>query len=269
MAPLSPKPTFRRSLGSRPRGSGFALHIPNASSLRNVARSLAILLTSAALEVDGAPLSLEVGHHVLVPNTPGQHIEIRVSGGAAIAGLNFKAQIGDGFPDVPGSSVDGPNITDARLDGALGPTIFSPNNAGQQDPGSVPQVALRTITTQEGTVPANGVLAILVIDTTGFAEGTFALKLGDTFAGPTEFLDQEANPIPAEIADGSITIGNVSPPTLSFTVTGGQLRLEWDSGRLEEADAVPGPWRPVEGNPSSGFVVSPTEPARFYRVRFP
>jgi hypothetical protein len=134
-----------------------------------------------------------------------------VTGSDAVAGLDFKAQVGDGFPDVPGSKTDGPNITFVDI---VGDAVFSNNNTGQQDPGSVPQVALRTTTTATGTINANGRLATLIIDTTGFSTGVFELKLSNTFAGATEFLDAQGNVLPAQILDGTISLGRATPSIL-------------------------------------------------------
>src|SRR5687768_3460768 len=117
---------------------------------------------------------ITVGNHELLPNTAGQTIQIHVSGGDDVDGLNFNAQIGNGGPEVGGT--DGPNLTADIING----TIFAGNNTGQQDPGSVPQVAARTTTTGQGTVDAQGVLATLTIDTTGFFTGTFDLLLSNT-----------------------------------------------------------------------------------------
>lgn len=217
----------------------------------------------------GAGIVIEAGHHALLPNSAGQRIEIRVSGGVEVAGLNFKAQVGDGFPDVPDSMVDGPNITDVDIVGTLTATIFTPNHAGQQDPGSAPQVALRTATTQSGLVTAEGLLATLTIDTTGFSEGTFALRLGDTYAGPTEFLDAEAQVLPTQITDGTLKIvSNVAPP-IAVTRVGNDIHLAWSgtNQKLEEADSVEGPWRLVEGSPTSVYVVQPTASRRFFRLQ--
>lgn len=172
-----------------------------------------------------AQIVVNVGTHSLLPNTPNQSIPIHVSGGAAVAGLNFRAQVADGFPDVPGSLVDGPNITGVDIIGTTSPTIFTGNNTGQQDPGSVPQLSIRTTTTSSGTVTANGLLVTLTLDTTGFATGTYALSLSSTFAGGTSFLDSLANPISSTITDGSLMISAVPEPVQSVTVIGFCLAL--------------------------------------------
>ncbi len=41
----------------------------------------------------------------MLPNTPNQTIDIFVTGGDPVQGVNFRVQLADGFPDVPGSTV--------------------------------------------------------------------------------------------------------------------------------------------------------------------
>jgi len=100
-------------------------------------------------------------------DTPGQWIEILVSNGGQVAGCNFNAQIDDGGPASGGTL--GPIITSVDLEGSLAnPTIFFDNNMPQNDLGSVPQLAMYSILADSGTVLADGVLARLEIDTSGF-----------------------------------------------------------------------------------------------------
>ena len=149
---------------------------------------------------------IDVGNHVLQPDDPGQTIQVFVSGGDLVEGLNFNAQIADGGPEA-GGAVRGPHITTADI---VTGTIFANDNTGQRDPGSFPQIAIRrTTTNDDDTVMAQGLLATLAIDTTGFTSGTFPLKLGDTLNGPTNFAG-----VPAMITDGSISI--VPEPTAPF-----------------------------------------------------
>ena len=65
----------------------------------------------------------------------------------------------------------------------------------------LPQVWIQSTTTAEGTATADGLLATLTIDTTGFLDGSFDLSLGNTLDGATDFAG-----LPADITDGSIRI---------------------------------------------------------------
>ena len=171
-----------------------------------------------------AQITVNVGTHNLLPNTPGQEIQLNVSGSGAVAGLNFFVQVGDGFPDF-GGTTDGPNIAAVDVIGTVSePTIFFGNNTGQTDPGSGQQIGIRNISTSSGTISPNGLLAILIIDTTGFSSGTFGLSLsnGGIPAG-TEFLDSVAALLPATLIDGFINITPVPEPTFVAMVAGGAL----------------------------------------------
>jgi len=156
------------------------------------------------------------GDFELKPDTPGQWIELLVVGGMEVAGCNFNAQIGDGGPEAGAGGTPGPIITSVDLEGsAENPTIFFGNNHDQNDLGSIPQLATYSIIAEIGTVPADGVLARLEIDTSGFTgDQTWTLALNVTLNGPTDFA-----PIPADITDGAIHIPE--PMTMTIFALGG------------------------------------------------
>jgi hypothetical protein len=93
-------------------------------------------------------------------------------------------------------------------------TIFEGNSTGQSDLLSLPQVWVQSTTTAAGTVTAEGLLATLTIDTTGFLDGSFDLSLGDTRDGATDFAG-----LPVDITDGSIRIVP-EPTTLALLLLG-------------------------------------------------
>jgi hypothetical protein len=156
--------------------------------------AVGLFLASSA----NSALIIDVGGHELLPDTPNQTVQVFVSGGDAVQGLNFYAQVADGGP-AAGGTITGPSITAVNI---LSGTIFASNNAGQDDPGSLPQLAARTTTTASGTVSASGLLATLTFDTTGFTTTqSWALSLGDTLNGPTDFAG-----VPITITDGSISV---------------------------------------------------------------
>ena len=143
--------------------------------------------------------SVPVGTHTLQPNTPGQRVQIFVTGGLAVQGMNFNAQIADGGPEL-GGSIDGPDITGVDV---LAGTIFANNNTGQQNPGSFSQLGIRYTTTNTGTVNASGLLGTITIDTTGFSSGGFDLRLDNTLNGDTDFAG-----LPINITNGRINVGS-------------------------------------------------------------
>jgi len=165
-----------------------------------------------------------VGTVELQPNQPGQTIQIFVTGSDPVQGLDLNVQIADGGPELDGE-IDGPAITDLDI---FTDAIFGTNNTGDREPvpvGQFPQFVAAGTTTASGEVLAEGLLATLTIDTTGFTEGSFDLILSDTLNGPTDFAG-----VPLEIVDGTITVlgtGNENPLTADAgedqTVEGGEL----------------------------------------------
>jgi hypothetical protein len=147
-----------------------------------------------------AEIYIDVGKVMLRPDTPGQRVLVRLTTDAAdrVAGCNFNAEIGDAGSAFGG--IDGPAIT--AVDMEIG-TIFAGNNRGQTDLGSLAQLATYSIVTDSGTVAAEGLLATLTIDTTGFTTpgATWKLELDHTLNGPTDFA-----PLHAIISDGTITL---------------------------------------------------------------
>lgn len=154
--------------------------------------------------------TIDVGLHALRPNAPAQEVRIFVTGGEAVAGVNLFAQIGDGGPELsqvglpPGE--DGPAI--AAVDLKTG-TIFASVPGPQDNQAGLPQVAIASIefTAAGAAAPANGLLARLSIDTTGFVAGAWSLRLSDVLpqlaGGP---FDSDFAGIPATIVNGSIVV---------------------------------------------------------------
>jgi hypothetical protein len=163
-----------------------------------------------AAQAAPAAILINVGTHDLLPNTPGQTIQIFVSTTDAnrVAGCDLNAQVGDGGPALGGTP--GPSITSVDLATA---TIFAGNNPGQSNLGSYPQLAIYSIVTNSGTVPASGLLVTLTVDTTGFTTGSWTLNLNDTLNGPTDFA-----PTATTITDGLIVVPE--PCTLAVLALG-------------------------------------------------
>ena len=153
--------------------------------------------------------TIEVGSHTLQANTPNQRIDLWVTGGQLVAGFDLYAQVGDGGPErtelgLP-AGVDGPEITHVELKEN---TIFAGVPDAATNLGSLPQVANWSISvTGGGGVDADGRLATLVVDTTGFFEGVWDLRLKtvlpDYNLGP---LDSRFASMLAFITNGSIEV---------------------------------------------------------------
>jgi hypothetical protein len=164
--------------------------------------------------------AINAGMHTLAPNMPGQQVQIQVSGGEAVSGIDFFVQVGDGGTTVGGDDT-GPTIT--QVDFVTG-TIFATNNTGVfTDPA--PLIWGATTTTSTGTVAASGLLATLTVDTTGITSGQFDLLLNPPATGPTAFADAG---VVTTLTNGSLHIG--APPAL----TGDYNR----NGTVDAADYV-------------------------------
>jgi hypothetical protein len=158
---------------------------------------LALCVLAVGSSATRAEPIIVVGDHPLLPNQSGQLVPIYVSGGDAVEGLNLNVQIGDGGPPLGGTTV-APLIT--AVDFITG-TIFDGNNNGQSDITVFPLFYAGSTTTSKATVNADGLLATLTIDTTGFFFGSWALQLGNTKNGPTDFTL-----VGAAITDGLISV---------------------------------------------------------------
>lgn len=226
-----------------------------------------ILGLAAGFLMGRADPVIVVGTHRLAPDTAGQRVRVYVRGGSPVQGLNLNAQVADGGA-AAGGQVAGPSIT--AVDLTTG-TIFAGNAVGPDDPGSLPQLAMRTITTASGTVVADGLLATLTLDTTGFTNGVYRLALGATANGFTDFAG-----LPASITDGWLVVGL---RITSIDVEGNDLILRFPTVvsyayRVESTgNAGLEPWAPL-GDPvaGTGSVLTVRESrvagrqSRFYRV---
>jgi uncharacterized protein (DUF952 family) len=174
---------------------------------------------STTVQVDAAAsgLSIVVGTHALLPNTPNQTIAIYVTGGDAVNGVDLIVQVADGGPEwgaLGGSgSILGPAISDIDLisDSQL---LFHGNNTGEVDPEadegfSLSQYENRTTSTLSGAVSADGLLAWIIIDTTGFFRtegGTWSFDL--LLAGALDGAGVTSLSLPSPPYEADLTITN-------------------------------------------------------------
>ncbi len=141
------------------------------------------------------------GTHVLQPNMAGQAIQILAAGDTpdSFLGADLYLVVADGL--------SGPVITSVDL---VGPgTIFNGNSNPQTDFGP-PYVApgrqiVAITTTLSGTVGPNGVLANLIVDTTGIAPGDYALSLYSPTFGASD-LPPFVGGNPTILVDGVLQV---------------------------------------------------------------
>ena len=197
--------------------SGFRLSVIIAGALQTASVGYSALI--------------DVGNHNLLPNTPNQSIAIQVSGGELVAGADLFAQVGDGGPELINvglpAGTDAPEISGVDLTTG---TIFG-NTAAQidQDRAGVVQlyfssVALTLPPPAAQEVAADGLLATLTIDTTGFTSGTFDLLLGGVLPGHSN------GPFDTQlIASGGMSVATT---ILNGTVSIDALACDFDSDGL-------------------------------------
>lgn len=189
--------------------------------IKNCIITLAAVLVVASV---ASAAAIDVGSHNLLANTAGQKIYISITGGEALIGMNFNAQVGDGGPELADygypAGTDGPAITGVNFDIAGG--MF--NGTGSQDDlGSLPQLQMWMYNVTAGSAAANGLLVELTLDTTGFYSGSWDLMLGDVFGGQasTEGVIAGGNTLPIDITNGSITIVPEPATLVLLSVAGG------------------------------------------------
>ena len=183
---------------------------------------------------------ITVGDHGLLPNLPGQVIQISVSGeqDEFVNTLVFYLQVADGGPEgVPYGGpglIDGPRIQDVDI---LSGTIFKDDNVGDYGGGPLIPQFWDSQTFSFGSVVANGLLATVTIDTTGFsASDSWALKMKGTLSGDSAL----SGPSVVEIENGFITIeGGIFPSNASFDGVSDLDSLTIDFGTLDQGAPAP------------------------------
>ena len=195
--------------------------------------------------------AITVGNNVLLPNRPGQTVQLFATGGQQVPGLDLFAWIAGGGTANGGTA--GPVITNVNLTTG---TIFSSNNGGQRNITATPTQAYSGyVITNSGTVAANGLIATPTIDTTGFnGGGIYPLKLNNsggtagTFS--TDFgADANFDPIPATITNGNLIVlypgdadknGTVGLSDYATTVRNFGTGTAWTQGHYDTTTATTG-----------------------------
>jgi len=149
-----------------------------------------IVLLGLTAIAEAVPV-IDVGIHRLRADLPEQVIEIFVTGGDQVQGLEFNAQIED--------TTFGPTFEDADV---LTGTIFADNNLGLFGGSYIDSRRMYLgVVTESGSVAAEGLLATLTVDTTDIHGGLYRLSLTESIEGPTNFAGIAAN-----LTDGWIAV---------------------------------------------------------------
>lgn len=166
--------------------------------------------------------AINVGNIELQPNQAGQVASITVTGGGQVGGINFIAVVNGGGPTMPEidesfpAGLPGPTITSVAITGpgTLAPTNFNSPNVLQ----ITPQLYTSSfLTTGSNTFLADGTLALITFDTTGFFGGVYTLALSYP---PVDQATDFAG-VPIDITNGTITV--VPEPTTFGCIVAGTL----------------------------------------------
>ena len=181
-------------------------------------------------------LTVTVGTHTLLPNTPNQQIPIFVQGSDNIHGYELLMQIGDGAGSggPPKMSYVGKpnNATGNLLTGLSNYFLDEGSDDSNVDFGF-------TLNTLNLNLPANrdggggaGLLGTLIIDTTGVIAGTWPLLAGGPNAnnGDSDFFNQiglHNSLVQLSITNGSITIDQPPAIDLNGAAIGADFSSAW------------------------------------------
>ncbi len=192
--------------------------------MRNIQRVLftALAVLGLVISAQSAPIIAPLGNYNLLPNMPGQKIPLYASGivpndgpndsyvPGNVNGLALGVAISEGgiaaFGGTPGPVI-------ASIDVDSGPTIWAVPNSpfGHNAPHEyyLGQIAGVDFLTVSGWVNVtDGLIATLIVDTTGFDSGTFSLTLRggavEDNIGDTKIIGY--------FADTSGTIDYLGPP---------------------------------------------------------
>lgn len=188
---------------------------------------LPLLLLGAASVVDLPGATISVRNEAIQPNATNQRIVLQVSGGEAVAGMNLVVTV----------AANGPRITGVNLqEGTIWGASSLPANAGSQD-----RLVLWTVTTASGTVPAEGVLAVLIADTTGVEPGEYQISFSATVGSltqQTELLNDRAEVISTTYAPSVIRVTASTPPPDSNTTLLPRVTIHTEDALAAEGQSI-------------------------------
>jgi hypothetical protein len=174
---------------------------------------LVVALSICAPAATQATVTISVGNHLLLPNTPGQVIDIIVSSDGE--GLNAM----DMYLDVNGGIGPAPLITGFNLQFA--PTVWAaqPNTPSvygapyEPPPGTLVFSSGVFLNSLAVNVSGNGIVAQIEFDTTGLLGGVFPVRLQNDDWGPT-VLATNTGPLDPVLVNGSVVIGIPEPGSM-------------------------------------------------------
>ncbi|MFC1597761.1 hypothetical protein ACFL5Q_07485, partial [Planctomycetota bacterium] len=171
-----------------------------------------------------AALIIDVGDHILAPNSTGQVVQIFATGWEAgdeqVTGFNLRAQLGDGDgtldASAAGTDFDEPVFQSIDFTGGIWDAYDWGDGGGPV--GGAEYWAQADVTLDEtgDAVNANGLIATLTIDTTDYFAGTFALNLAGPPLGDSDYVGQPLD----DIINGTITLNAIPEPAVMVQLFG-------------------------------------------------
>ena len=178
-------------------------------------------------------LVIDVQDPALLPNQANQAITLRVSGGDSVTGFNLRAEMGDGL-----GPLHEPVFQSVSFSGGIW-NAYPTMTSGGVVAGAPEYVQAAVIFSATGQqVSANGLIATLVVDTTGIAGGSFQLGLVDTDIGAdSAFIGPGGQDIATTVINDTVEV--VSHPIW----TGSGTNNNWTNAANWDGAA------PVAGSP--------------------
>ncbi|MBC8350865.1 MAG: hypothetical protein H8E66_02700 [Planctomycetes bacterium] len=147
---------------------------------------------------------VDVGYHLVEPNTSGQTVSLSVVSSSAndkpVAGFDLRAQIV--------TAKDGPNFEGVRFAGDLWST-FPHIESGGPFPSDTTLASGDVAFTQGFEARADGTLVKLTIDTTGIAAGSYEFRLVGTQLGSSNFRRADGSGVSEVITNGTLHVRSI------------------------------------------------------------
>lgn len=166
---------------------------------------------------------INVGYHDLLPNTPNQSVFIYATAepDELVTGFNLRMQIGDGHPDFGGGALLEPILQNVDFNGGVWDAF--PNTKTGGSVAGYPMYAQASVVfdpVQEPLPPSaispSGLVAELIVDTTGIFSGSYALDLARTHIGADSvFIGAGGIEVPIGIVNGQL---NIVPEPSALTI---------------------------------------------------
>lgn len=156
----------------------------------------------------------------LLPNTAGQDVQFFASGVPGegnIDGLELNMQIGDGGAALGGTDI-GPTFQ--GVDMILGTIWSGPGGGANQDDPFDEPLARQSTVFSNSLFSADGLVATVTFDTTGFSGGTYDFRLSGVAGSFDSIFFRGQDTVPTIAPNGFLRISPVPEPTSAILFAG-------------------------------------------------